>query len=378
MKTTFKNGKNLRFGYTTGSCAAAAAQTATILLLTGECPDKIILHTPKGIDLTLFPEQPNLENGIASCAIKKDSGDDPDCTHGIRIFAHVQKLDDTNEIVIKGGEGIGIVTRAGLANPVGSYAINPAPTKQIKNAVMLAIQSAGYDNIGICVTICAENGRDIAKQTYNEHLGIEGGISILGTSGIVEPMSEQALMDTTHLELDSLYAQGQRIAFLCPGNYGADFAKYTLGLDLEKAVKCSNFIGDAIDYSVYCGFDKILLIGHAGKLVKIAAGIMNTHSSVADGRQEVFTAHSALKGASNDILIKLMRSITIDECIDILKNTDIMQSVLESIGNSIQKRLEMRVKNKAQIEYIMFTNQHGILSKSDRALNLCKELQVSI
>lgn len=375
MKTTFKNGKKMRFGYTTGSCAAAAAQAATLLLLTGECPEKLILHTPKGIDLTLSPEEPQIKNNIASCAIRKDSGDDPDSTNGIRIFAYVQKLTNTCEILIDGGYGIGRVTRAGLANQIGSAAINPAPKEQIIQAVKSAMQKANYTS-GLSIIICAENGREIAKQTYNEHLGIVDGISILGTSGIVEPMSEQALMDTTHLELDSLYAEGQDIAFLCPGNYGSNFAKNSLKLNIEKAVKCSNFIGDAIDYAVYLGFKKILLVGHAGKLVKIAAGVMNTHSSVADARQEIFMAHAALCGVSHEILESLMKSITVDECLDILKDTDIIGSILDSIGKSIEKRLNMRVNNKVQIEYIMFTNKYGVLSKSDCALNLCKELKI--
>lgn len=372
MQTVYKNGKNLRYGYTTGSCAAAAAQAATLLLLTNECPDKIKLNTPKGIELILSPEDAKIENNVASCAITKDSGDDPDVTNGIRIFAYVKKTD--KEIIIDGGQGVGRITKAGLANPVGSSAINSKPLQQIKNAVKLAMKKANYTG-GLSVTICAEKGEEIAKQTYNEHLGIIGGISILGTSGIVEPMSEQALMDTTHLELDSLYAEGQKIAFLCPGNYGADFAKLTLGLELEKAVKCSNFIGDAIDYAVFKGFKKILLVGHAGKLVKIAAGVMNTHSSVADGRQEIFTSHAALLGVSHDKLENLMNAITIDECLDILKSTGLLNSILESIGKSIEKRLNMRVCNKVQIEYIMFTNQFGILSKSDGAFKLCKELK---
>lgn len=373
MQTIYKNGKKLRYGYTTGSCAAAAAQAATLLLITGECPEKITLHTPKGIDLTLTPENAKIEDNTASCAIRKDSGDDPDITNGIRIFAYVKKIND-NIIKIDGGYGVGRVTKAGLANPIGSAAINPKPLEQIKNAVKLAMQKVNYTG-GLSIIICAENGEEIAKQTYNQHLGIVNGISILGTSGIVEPMSEQALMDTTHLELNSLYAQGQKIAFLCPGNYGADFAKNKLGLELDKSVKCSNFIGDAIDYANYIGFKKILLVGHAGKLVKIAAGVMNTHSSVADARQEIFTSHAALLGASHNTLEGLMNAVTIDECLEILKSTDLLNSTLKSIGKSIEKRLNMRVYNKIQIEYIMFTNQFGILSKSDGALQLCKELK---
>ncbi len=204
---------------------------------------------------------------------------------------------------------------------------------------------------------------------------MQGGISILGTSGIVEPMSEQALMDTTHLELDSVFTTGQRIAFLCPGNYGADFARDHLGLDLERAVKCSNFIGDALDYAVFKGFPDILLVGHAGKLVKLAAGVMNTHSSVADGRQEVFTAHAALCGAPVDTLEALMDSVTVDVCIDLLDAVGLREAVLARIGKAIETRLVARLRGRARIEYLMFTNQYGVLAQSAGAAAFCQRLQ---
>lgn len=373
MNDIYKNGKKLRYGYTTGSCASAAAKAACITLLTKKCPDIIKLTTPKGMVLNLVPQSVMLKNGVASCAIVKDSGDDPDITNGIRIFAYVEKIEQ-NTIIVKAGYGIGKVTRAGLANPVGSFAINPAPLKQIKDNIKEVLNTYNYDG-GICVTICAENGKEIAKQTYNQYLGIVDGISILGTSGIVEPMSEQALIDTIHLELDSLYAEGNKISFLCPGNYGASFAKEILNIDMSKSVKCSNFIGDAIDYSVFCGFEKILLVGHAGKILKIAAGVMNTHSSVADCRQEIFTAHSAICGACSNTLEMLMNSVTTDECIEILKEKGILTNVLESINQRIQKNLERRVRSKIPIEYIMFTNKFGVLSKSKNALSICEELK---
>lgn len=368
----YKNQTTLRRGYTTGSCAAAAAQAATLLLLTGQLPEVIELHTPKGIDLFLHPEQAGFDGTVARCGIRKDSGDDPDVTNGICIYADVQKQEQ--EIVILGGDGVGVVTRPGLSVPVGQPAINPGPRAQITAAVTTAAQQAEYTG-GLQITISAENGDQIAKQTYNEHLGIVGGISILGTSGIVEPMSEAALMDTTHLELDSLYAAGARKVLICPGNYGADFARDQLGLDLDQAVKCSNFIGDALDYAAWKGFQQIFLVGHAGKLVKIAAGVMNTHSSVADGRQEIFTAHAALCGAPHDTLQALMQSVTIDACLEVLDKVNLRDPVLERIGKAIDERLHYRLRGKAEIGYLMFTNQSGVLAQSKNAVKLCEEFR---
>ena len=231
--TAYRGGKALRRGWTTGSCAAAASQAAAVLLLTGIAPPEIHLHTPGGITFCLPVEDAHMSGNAAVCTVRKDSGDDPDITNGVRITASVRRIE--KGVTIEGGAGVGRITRPGLAMPVGEAAINPGPRQQIADAVHRAAQQNGYGG-GFSVTISVKDGEALAAQTYNGHLGIVGGISILGTSGIVEPMSEKALVDTIRLELDSLYAQGQRIAFLCPGNYGADFARDTLGLDLERAV----------------------------------------------------------------------------------------------------------------------------------------------
>lgn len=368
----YRNQSEMRRGYTTGTCAAAAAQAAALLLLTGKAPQGVRHITPSGVALSLTPEQTCLEQDAAVCAIRKDSGDDPDVTNGIRIFARVEKR--PSGIEIAGGTGVGRVTKPGLACAVGEAAINPGPRAQIIAALEAAAAGCGYPG-GFAVTISAENGEAIAEQTYNAHLGVLGGISILGTSGIVEPMSEAALMETTHLELDSLLAQGQRIAFLCPGNYGADFGRDALGLDLEQAVKCSNFIGDALDYAAWKGFPEILLVGHAGKLVKLAAGVMNTHSSVADGRQEVFTAHAALCGASKPVLEQLMQAISVDACIAILDEAGLREPVMQHIAAAIEQKLRLRLRGRANVQYIMFTSRNGLLAQSAGAEELCKKLR---
>lgn len=368
----YKNQTALRCGYTTGSCAAAAAQAAAIYLLTGQLPVCIELDTPKGVRLRLYPQDAHLEANAAVCCILKDSGDDPDVTNGIAIYARVTCIAEGIEIT--GGQGIGICTKPGLTVSVGQAAINPAPRAQIKEALTKVAHENGYTG-GFAVTIFAPQGEEIAKRTYNAHLGILNGISILGTSGIVEPMSEAALIKTIHLEMDSLYMAGKRQILLCPGNYGTDFAKNTLGLELGKAVKCSNFIGEALDYAVWRGFKQIFLVGHAGKLVKIAAGVMNTHSAIADGRQEIFTAHAALCGAQGEVLEMLMCATTVDACLTILDTVGLRKPVLQSIGRAIEQKLQRRVHKKAQIEYLMFTNQSGVLAQSQNAAQFCEKFR---
>ena len=370
----YHGGQALRRGWTTGTCAAAAAEAAALLLLTGRAPAELRLETPGGLTFTLPVEQPHLDGDAAVCTVRKDAGDDPDITNGVGISATVCRAEPG--VAIDGGAGVGRVTRPGLAMPVGAAAINPGPRAQITAALGRAARACGYTG-GFSVIISAENGEELARQTYNEHLGVVGGLSILGTSGIVEPMSEKALVDTILLELDSLYAGGQRTAFLCPGNYGADFARDTLGLDLEKAVKCSNFIGEALDHAVFRGFDDILLVGHAGKLAKLAAGVMNTHSSVADGRQEIFTAHAALCGAGRDILEGLMQSISVDACIELLDRENLREPVLARIESEIEKRLALRLRGRGHVEFILFTAKYGILAQSPGAMALCERLRES-
>lgn len=372
---TIQGGQALRRGWTTGSCAAAAAQAAAILLLTGAAPSEIALHTPAGLTFHLLVEQPRWEDGAAACTVRKDAGDDPDVTNGIRISAAVRRTE--SGVSITGGTGVGRVTKPGLSVAVGEAAINPGPRAQITAALERAARQTGYTG-GFSVVVSAENGAEIAKQTYNEHLGVVGGISILGTSGVVEPMSEKALVDTIRLELDSLYAAGQRIAFLCPGNYGADFARDTLGLDLERAVKCSNYIGEALDHAAFCGFADILLIGHAGKLVKLAAGVMNTRSSVADGRQEIFTAHAALAGASHATLEGLMDAVSVDACIELLDREGLRDAVMARIGKAVEQRLALRLHGKARVEFMMFTGKYGILAQSSGARALCERLKETV
>jgi len=362
----------LHKGWTTGSCAAGATYAAVLLLCVGQTPDTVRLQTPKGIELTLPVEIIFRTEKSAACGIRKDAGDDPDVTNGILIIANVEKSNRTG-IEIIGGKGIGRVTKPGLSCPVGTAAITPAPRAQITAAAKAAARQAQYLG-GFRVTISAENGAAIARQTYNEQLGIIGGISILGTTGIVEPMSERALIDTIHLELDSIAAQGQKIALLCPGNYGEKFITENLNIPIERSVKCSNFIGDALDWALYRGFAGILLVGHAGKLVKLAAGIMNTHSKIADGRQEIFTAHSALSGASPATLNALMHAVSVDACIEILDQVNLRTPVLQRVAAAIQEKLTLRVRGEIPVAFLMFTQRFGVLAQSPQVREMLQLL----
>lgn len=364
--------KKLKCGYTTGSCAAGASMAAMELLITGIAPENVTLETPKGITLNLEVLNAHVAHKTATCAIRKYSGDDPDVTNGMLIYATAQYGNDG--INILGGEGVGTVTKKGLSVEVGKPAINPVPQSQIKNAVNIVCDKYKIES-NIDITISAENGREIAKKTFNSRIGIVDGISILGTSGIVEPMSEQALVDTIKVEMNSKFANGERTLLMCPGNYGKDFAKQNLGISLDDAVTISNYIGQAIDYAYFKGFEKALLIGHAGKLLKIAAGVMQTHSSYADARQEIIIAHAALIGISPKVAQELMECITVDAALDVLSENGIKDAVMQSIADKIEQNLLHRTHGEFKIEFIMFTNQNGELARSKNASSILSEIQ---
>ena len=230
-----KNNKKLHYGYTTGTCAAAASKAAAEMLLSGHKVQEVELMTPKGIPLCLGIEEISMEKEKVSCAVRKDGGDDPDATHGILIFSSVKKIPE-KRIVIDGGIGVGRVTKKGLEQGVGNAAINRVPREMIANEVKEICEAAGYEG-GISVKISVPEGEEIAKKTFNPKLGIEGGISILGTSGIVIPMSEEALIASIRVEMEMKKANGAQYLLITPGNYGADFCRSEMKLNLDNAMK---------------------------------------------------------------------------------------------------------------------------------------------
>lgn len=361
----FSQGKNLRCGYTTGSCATAAAKAAATMLLTGERVDSVRIDTPKGITLNLEPLQVELAENYVSCAIRKDSGDDPDDTNGILVFAKVERAVEPG-VHIEGGVGVGRVTKPGLACAVGGPAINPTPRRMITSEVGSVMEQTGYTD-GLMVTISIPEGVEIAKKTFNPRLGIIGGLSVLGTSGIVEPMSEKALIETMYVEMRAQKARGNKDLLVFFGNYGEDFTRDVMQLDLEGAVTCSNFVGELLDYAVYLGFETLLLIGHSGKLVKLAQGVMNTHSKYADCRTELFALQAMFHGASVEVGKEIYACLTTDEVTKILKREQLFEPVIEQVTQKIDFYMQHRVHGKIKTAAFMFSNVYGILGKTEHA-----------
>ena len=372
--------KLLRCGYTTGTCAALGAAGAARLLLTGREPETVALRTPKGIVVEVAPLWCRSTDTGAACAIRKDGGDDVDVTTGLPVVASVVLEPDAPGVRILGGEGVGRVTKPGLDQPVGEAAINHVPRQMIAEALEREAENAAYTG-GFAVTISVEGGAETAKRTFNPHIGVEGGLSILGTSGIVEPMSQQAILDTIQLEMNQAAlraknAPGPRRLVLAPGNYGLDYLASALPqFERFPVVKTSNFIGDTLDMAATAKFEEVLLVGHVGKLVKLAAGVMNTHSHTADGRAEVFCAHAALCGARREVCAALMDAATTDACLDILDGAQLRGPVLESILAAIQMHLDRRAGGAFRVGVVLFSNQHGPLGETKTAKELMQEWQ---
>lgn len=371
----------MRYGFTTGSCAAAAAKAASYMLLTGKIKTEITIETPKGIPYTAKLLQIKRSEQEVSCAVEKDGGDDPDITSGSLICAKVSYFANREsefsmkqemlheqgpQIFIDGGIGVGRVTKPGLDQPVGNAAINRVPREMITREVLEVCNLLDYQGM-LEIEISVPNGEHLAEHTFNPRLGIVGGISILGTSGIVEPMSNQALLDTIRVELRQRKELGYDYVAVSPGNYGLEFMKETYGYDLDRSVKCSNFIGDTIDMAVEQGFQKMLLTGHIGKLIKIAGGIMNTHSKEADCRMELLAAFAVKLGVETKSACEILECVTTEEAVRILQESGKLQEVMDYAMERICYYLNKRAKGNMKIDCIMYANEFGELAKSKEA-----------
>ena len=367
--------KLLRCGYTTGTCAALGAAGAARLLLTGHAPETVALRTPKGIVVEVAPLFCRRIDTGAECAIEKDGGDDVDVTTGLPVIATVELLPGCTDIRIDGGRGVGRVTKPGLDQPVGAAAINHVPRQMIAEALRREAEAACYTG-GFAVTVSIQNGEEVARRTFNPHIGVEGGLSVLGTSGIVEPMSQQAILDTIQLEMNQavLRAGTPKRLILAPGNYGLDYLHDTYpAFAAIPVVKTSNFIGDTLDMAASAGFEQVLLVGHVGKLVKVAGGIMNTHSHTADCRTELFCAHAALCGASRELCAALYAAATTDACLELLDAAGLRAPVLESLLDAIQLHLDRRAGEAFRVGAVLFSNQHGPLGATQTAKELLEQ-----
>ena len=382
----------MREGFTTGSCAAAAAKAAAYMLFSGRKKESIDITVPRGdvFHAEIVDVMSTYE--CVRCAVVKDGGDDPDVTSGCRVYAEVRAYgvsedrESTDEregngglhntiVMIHGGEGIGRVTKPGLDQPVGEAAINHVPREMIEQGVQEICRI--FDHTGrVDVTISVPGGEEIARKTFNPRLGIEGGISIIGTSGVVEPMSRKAVMDTIYLELRQRRETGNSGAVLSPGNYGRDFLRREYGYDIDDAVKISNFAGASLDMCVELGYEEILLAGHIGKMVKLAAGIMNTHSHEADGRMETIAAAGIRAGLSRECLIKILDALSTTEALGYVaeEGRDALDRVMSTIMERIRYYLDFRTKGQIRTECMVYCDEFGMLGETAGAKELMGRL----
>lgn len=349
--------KKPRSGYTTGTCAAIAARAAVRMIFEQRVPCGESVMTPSGRVIETSVSDARFDKNSASCAVKKDAGDDPDVTNGMLIYTRVSLRRD-GKITVDGGEGIGRVTKRGLKQAVGEAAINPVPRRMLTENVSEMLEKYGYEG-GADILVYAPGGAEVAKKTFNPRLGIEGGISILGTGGIVEPMSERAIIDTIDTELSVKHAEGAEYIMLAPGNYGMEHIREKTGLDIGRAVKCSNFIGNALDLCVMHGFKGVLLVGHTGKLVKLAGGIMNTHSRYADCRMEIIAANTALLSGDISLVRGLLACCTTDAALELLDGAGLTDAVMQKITDRAAEIIKNRVNGGLETGIIMFSGAGG-------------------
>lgn len=414
----YVDGKKYRKGYTTGSCAAAVSKAAVYTLITGEKLKSINIDTPKGVYLSIpiisskFEKNEDTGDIYSICSVKKDGGDDIDATNGIEIFAKASWVYDeeidknSNRLSFSGdgfyvfsGEGVGIITKKGLSVEPNKPAINPVPQKMIKKEVESILKTYLKNKINKCnldnlsdnsckdyflqndkkrksikITIFIPKGEEVANKTLNPRLGIVGGISIIGTSGIVEPMSDEGWKKSLSIELNMKKELGMDKIILVPGNHGESFIKDMIG-ENSFVVRTSNFLGYMLLEAKRMGFKKILLAGHIGKFIKLSAGIFNTHSKIADARNEILIANLALLGASTELVKKIDSCLTTEEATDIIYESG-FEEVFDVICEKCKKRAELYVDNEIEIEVFMFKMDKTVLGKSKNAENMLNIFKV--
>ncbi len=363
------DGKKYRYGFTTGTTATAAATAAAYMVLNNEVTEEVEVILPAGDIIAL--EVVDIEKGadFVSCAVVKDGGDDPDVTHGIKIFCRASKSEQAG-ITIKTGKGIGIATLPGLKIEVGEPAINPVPRQMIMENVGELLD----EGQGVELFFTIPQGEEIAKETYNPRLGIIGGISIVGTTGIVKPMSEEAWRDAIEQEIAVVTAAGHKTACLVFGNYGEDFALNKLGIAQERIVKISNFVGYFLRKCTEYNLERILFIGHIGKLIKVSGGIFQTHSSTADARMEMLVFHLAMIGADQELLEQVFQCRTSDAAREVIAAAG-YDRVYQRIADACSYRCEQYSFNKLEVASIVFGGKDIELARCGKTAEMIERLK---
>lgn len=380
----YVDGKKYRRGYTSGSCACGATKAALIMHLEKRNINEVRIGTPKGVDLDLKIDNISRGKDWVQCSVKKDGGDDIDATHGMDIFARLELVQadqvpdfrsdlDSDYLFITSGQGIGRVTKKGLDIRPGRPAINRVPLNMILKVVQETLDEAGldiYDYLGgrkILVTIFAPQGQEIAKRTFNSNLGIEGGISIIGTTGIVDPMSDEGWKKALSAELSIKRAEGRETIILVPGNIGRDIMAKSYGADLDGIVKMSNFIGYMLMETKRLGFKRVIVGGHIGKLIKLSGGITNSHSRVADARREIMVANLALLGAPLELLKEIDACLSTDAMVDIIRESgysQVFKVLADKAASKAKVYMRLGQEDHMDIEVYLFSMDGSLLAKS--------------
>lgn len=380
----YVDGKKYRRGYTSGSCACGATKAALIMHLEKRNINEVRIGTPKGVDLDLKIDNISRGKDWVQCSVKKDGGDDIDATHGMDIFARLELVQadqvpdfrsdlDSDYLFITSGQGIGRVTKKGLDIRPGRPAINRVPLNMILKVVQEILDEAGldiYDYLGgrkILVTIFAPQGQEIAKRTFNRNLGIEGGISIIGTTGIVDPMSDEGWKKALSAELAIKRAEGRETIILVPGNIGRDIMAKSYGADLDGIVKMSNFIGYMLMETKRLGFKRVIVGGHIGKLIKLSGGITNSHSRVADARREIMVANLALLGAPLELLKEIDACLSTDAMVDIIRKagySQVFKVLADKAASKAKVYMRLGQEDHMDIEVYLFSMDGSLLAKS--------------
>ena len=327
-------------GVTTGTVATACSLAALDAILDSHDIACVKVETPKKTLDIIIDECRKISDGKAYAVAHKNPYNDPDVTVDLAIVSTVELLDKTSDenVIITGGEGVGKITKPGLQIPVGEYAINPVPRSMIHKNLSDKVPEGKTAK----VTISIPEGAEIAKKTMNPKLGIVGGISVLGTTGIARSMSSEAYKNSIVTQLDVALASNLDELVFVPGNIGEKLALKNMDVSKEQIIQTGNYVGFMFEEAEKRGITEFTFFGHMGKLIKVAGGIFNTKHAVADGRREIMVTHAALCGVPQNDLIRLFDSKTTDDMMDILDELNISEDVSNSIADSIRDRCKQR------------------------------------
>ncbi len=363
----------LRLGVTTGSCAAAAAKAATLAAL-GKIVDRVVIPTPIGLRIEIeVPYVRSLGIGYGEACVVKDAGDDApnDATHGVMVCARVE-IDDSGRIEIVGGEGVGVATLPGLPVKPGEKAINPIPRLYIEKAVREALPQGR----GARVEIWVPNGEKIAEKTENRSLGIVGGISIIGTTGIVVPYSSRAWLAATARHLSVVKSMGLDLAVVTSGRDTKRILVEKYGVDEKIVVVAGDLVAPIVEIASRLGIERVLVVVKPAKGLKLSIGAYNTHSMFVDGRIEVLTHIVVELGIDYSIVRAIARAKSVGVALSILESMDVLDKVLARIAERVEDALRRRAKGLELGSCVVHRDRAVCTDRGSKLLELAGRLKV--